>query len=1156
MTTYLVRHSLLFSLLSLPAITATALDVNNNGVSDVWESLYPAAAANLTSDDDGDGDTNLTEGLAWNNPNDATSRLRLEDVEIAVSDLSFNWQQALGLRYRIWKSSNLVDWVREANSYVGADDSQSLSESVGTHQFYRLKAERSLNSDTDALTNREEHELGTNPEHWDTDGDKVPDDVEFSLGLNPLTWVDSDSDGLPDDWEQWCILNDLSDAFTDLSDIDASTDFDGDTVNDGSEYSLGTSPVAPIRNILFFLTEDQSPDLGVLGTAGLDTPNLDALATAGVNFTRTFALSPVCSPSKMALFTGTYPHENSAYRNVTNYGTNFPLVGDPSNLGLGGVHEDLPTLIEVLRDRGWFTAISSKSHVQPVRKFPYHEGFGEGVSYPRTAAEVTSYINQTVAGAGDRPFFLCLNVAAPHLPFRTIAINNGLWDPKGGLLGDGGVTNVDANTVVVPNSFPNVPAVRQDFADYYGAIEIIDGHYAAARDALIANGIAGETLIVFTSDHGNGLSRIKQSIYGLQIPLLIDGPGVSGGRTITAPVSHLDLMPTFLDFADIAQMPSLKGKSLLPILAGDSSFADRSTILTATHEKYDARGVTDGHYYYVRNIRQVDATNNSGDPTSYNFPQAALNADQYTSASPWYNRSFDAIKADNTTPQYELLRQILEGDLPEEELYDLNTDLWCTQNLADDPAYAAIKASLRRELAQWRMHTEDYNTDPAELTRRTERYVPLPGTVTPTVEADNFNTGSGDLTSSANWTTLVFGNNSADFKINSGSVESPGGVAPLARFESTGSFLSGEPFTVSADVGFSANGVGVGIAFGIEQEPDSQYSYWQFLLGDGRSSTGEINKDVRLRKMSDSGTTSGSWLLKVDNLTNYPNGFSVAPTELFRVQVSGIAGSALVNLRIFNPDGSVYYSQDDFDLGEPVPAGSGFGITAWSTGSGVYDNFEVETIAVTTDDFNTGSGGLDNSSNWATLVAGNSSADFNINSGSVESPAGGAPMARFESAASLAVGKPFTVSADVGFSATGVGAGIAFGIEQEPDSQYSYWQFLLVDGRSGPGNNFDVRLRKQSDSGTTNGAWLLTVNDRANYPNGFSAAPTEYFRVIVSGHAGSALVNLTILNPNGSTYYSVADFDLGEPVPAGSGFGITAWSSANAVFDNFEVKTN
>lgn len=921
--------------------SAAALDINDNGISDVWESLYPTAAANLSADDDGDGDNNLTEGLTWNDPTDANSRLRLEDFTASAAGVGFNWDQTLGLRYRVWKSSNLTDWEREATSYVGEDDNQALSESLGTKKFYRLKVERALNSDTDALSNREEHELSTDPEKWDTDGDKVPDDIEFNLGLDPLAWVDSDIDTLPDDWEQWAILNNDSDAFVDLTDITPSTDFDNDLITDGDEYALGTSPVDPLRNILFFLTEDQSPDLGILGTVELDTQNLDSLATSGVNFTRNFALSPVCSPSKMALFTGTYPHDNSAYRNVTDYGINFPLTGDPSALGLGGVHEDLPTLIEVLRDRGWFTAITSKTHVQPIRKFPYHTGLGTGVSYPRTTADATAYVNQAVDLAGDRPFFLCLNIAAPHLPFRNIAQDNNLWDPSGGLLGDGGVTNVDPAKIVVPNSLPNVPEVQQDIADYYGAIEIVDSIYGAARQALIDKGVLGETLIVFSSDHGNGLARFKQSIYGLQVPLIIDGPGISGNRTITAPVSHLDLMPTFLDFAGIPLVPSLKGKSLLPLLGGAPSFSDRDTILTATHEKYDARGVSDGQYYYIRNIRQVDATNNSGQPTNFNNPQKALNADQYTSASPWYNRSYDAIKADNTTPQYELLRQILEGDLPEEELYDLNTDLWCTNNLAADPAYATVKAKLRSELSAWRIYTEDYNADPSEMTRRTERYVPLPGTLPTSVETDNFNTGSDPLDSYADWTTLVFGNSSADFTINSGAVETPAGPAPVARYNSGTTLGSDEPFIVSVDVGFSAPGVGGGVAFGIEQEPDSEYSYWQFMLVDGRSIPGN-HVDVRLRKMSDSGASNNGWPLSVNDRVNYPNGFSVAPTEFFRVEVSGQSGSALVDLRILNPDGTVYYSISNFDLGEPVPASSGFGITTYSSGNTLFDNFLLE----------------------------------------------------------------------------------------------------------------------------------------------------------------------------------------------------------------------
>ena len=162
------RHSsrCLFALAMISSfhLDASALDQNSNGISDVWESIYPTAAANPALDVDGDGDINLVEGLAWNNPNDADSRLRLEDFTVGTTDVSFNWNQALGLRYRVWESTNLIDWQHQAISFVGEANNNSISESIETNKFYRLKAERSLNSDTDALTNREEHELGTNPE--------------------------------------------------------------------------------------------------------------------------------------------------------------------------------------------------------------------------------------------------------------------------------------------------------------------------------------------------------------------------------------------------------------------------------------------------------------------------------------------------------------------------------------------------------------------------------------------------------------------------------------------------------------------------------------------------------------------------------------------------------------------------------------------------------------------------------------------------------------------------------------------------------------------------------------------------------------------------------------------------------------------------------
>ena len=464
-------------------------------------------------------------------------------------------------------------------------------------------------------------------------------------------------------------------------------------------------------NVLIFITEDQSADLGCLGTKGLDTPHLDRFAASGVNFTRAFALSPVCSPSKMALFTGTYPHANSATRNVFNYGVDFPLPADkdPSDLRLGGVHEDLPTLVELLRANDVFTAVSSKTHVQPVRKFPFHAGYRK-TGTPRDARALVSDVMER---SGDRPFFLWYNIGSPHLPFKNVPQANGKWDPKGGLLGDGGVTNVDPNMIVVPNCYPDVPAVRQDMADYYGAIECIDDIFQAVLKTLEARNELDNTLVIFTSDHGIGLHRAKQSIYaaGLQVPFLARAPDSSGGRTIKHPVSHLDISPTVLDYLGIDQPRSMIGKSLRPILTGrQSTFPDRPTILTACHRYYQARAVNDGSFYYIRNLNQPKGG-------TLQNARAVLNTDQYQPGPPWFNRTYPATVAAKGTPQFTLLKRIVEGGLPEEELYDLEKDPSMVHNLIGNPEHAPRVATLKKELAKWRKLSGD---TPANLKRRTE----------------------------------------------------------------------------------------------------------------------------------------------------------------------------------------------------------------------------------------------------------------------------------------------------------------------------------------------------------------------------------------------------------------------------------------------------
>jgi hypothetical protein len=160
------------------------------------------------------------------------------------------------------------------------------------------------------------------------------------------------------------------------------------------------------------------------------------------------------------------------------------------------------------------------------------------------------------------------------------------------------------------------------------------------------------------------------------------------------------------------------GKSLRPILTGQQTgFSDRKTILTASHQFQDSRAVCDGTYYYIQNIRKTAGAS----VDSVGSLKKALNTDQYKGGSPWQNRTYDATLAATGSPQRELLRQLVEGDVPDEELYDLSTDPWMTNNLMNDPEKAPLLKTLRAELDAWRDRTNDCDDSPAELKRREQR---------------------------------------------------------------------------------------------------------------------------------------------------------------------------------------------------------------------------------------------------------------------------------------------------------------------------------------------------------------------------------------------------------------------------------------------------
>ena len=911
------------------------IDLNLDGMPDVWQLNYPATLNQPSADPDGDGRTNLQESIDGTDPGNPNSVFKVSLIGLSSTTALVSWNTVPGKRYQVYASGDLAAWTRLGPQQLTAQPSLSyIAPATTAQQFYRVQQYESLDSDSDGLTDLEEAQLGTNPLAFDTDGDHVPDDIELMIGTDPRTSASSSGDGLPDDFKRWIIYaaqhdnNPAHAQITSLADVRPGDSFSGDGITNLQHFSAGTSPVTRKKNVVLIYSDDLGYTLGCLGTPGISTPATDSIASSGVNFIRGFSATAVCSPSRAAILTGVFPHANGLYTNVPNYGLAFPLVGDPSDLGLGGVHEDLPTLIEILHDRHIYTAISQKTHVQPIRKFPFDFGSTAG----STPAAFTTLVNNVVANAGNRPFFIEANIGAPHRPFESHLTANGL------LGADGNPTTINVNSIAVFPWLADNTVIRSDCACYFGAVQVADSCAAAVLNALQSNGVAGDTLVIFSGDNGPGFHRAKNTAYpaGTHMPFLVSGPGVVGGRTTKAPVSQIDVAPTILEFLNIPVPPTMQGRSLWPILSGSQeAFPDRPTMLACNNDYYTGRAVCDGRYYFIHNITEPLGT----------FAAPPMNADLYDLTT-WKNRTYGATTslASSDPYHYNFLANIVNGNLPAEELYDLDSDLWGVTNLINQPELAGKADQLRRALRSWRYATEDVNTSAAsEVVRRTLRAGTFPGSPPPptpaysVVFADSFTSKSGNLDADPLWTTQTFGTSGTDFSFTANSdpniastviKAAPG--SPLIATASA-STTQGQGYTASVDIIFPGDCVWNGLVFGFKDSNNFYSLELQETAGAGQGTAGS-RQVVRVRKRSGGTFTtqlSATQASLADPARNTP----------YRLTVTFLPSTNTFNFSLFNVASSTLVWTGSM-IDSSFTSG-GFGIIADISGGGEYDNFSV-----------------------------------------------------------------------------------------------------------------------------------------------------------------------------------------------------------------------
>ncbi|MDQ8207911.1 sulfatase [Coraliomargarita sp. SDUM461003] len=460
---------------------------------------------------------------------------------------------------------------------------------------------------------------------------------------------------------------------------------------------LQSVSVAKQPNVVLILADDMSPDLSMLGTPGIETPNIDAFAKEGVYFNNAFAASASCSPSRTAILTGMWPHSNGNWRNVHTPPLNLPdkaFSRETHIVDKVGIGRDVATLPEVFQSNGYFTAITQKLHLSPAWRYPY-DARNPVQSEPKRFHKV---MGDFIEQAGDRPFFIHANVAAPHRPYRAHLKSN----PDQELPA--------ADSIEVPSFLPDTPGVRRDMQEYYACVEIADACVGAILQALDDAGIREETFIIFTSDQGMPIHYAKASAYptGTRIPLAVVGPGVVKGQTNDSPVSQIDYAPTILDYCGIEIPEVMQGESLRPILSGGDSiegreyvFAEHNSHGPDPREFYPQRVVTDGNWYYILNV----------DPEkTQRLP------DDLRGVEVWGNHAYDAIiAAKESHPAEYAYLTLFDKPRQPEHLYKINEDKWGVHDLATNPERQAVLQRMRAAMHMWRTATNDIEKSPLEI---------------------------------------------------------------------------------------------------------------------------------------------------------------------------------------------------------------------------------------------------------------------------------------------------------------------------------------------------------------------------------------------------------------------------------------------------------
>ncbi|MEM7600478.1 MAG: sulfatase [Verrucomicrobiota bacterium] len=470
------------------------------------------------------------------------------------------------------------------------------------------------------------------------------------------------------------------------------------------------------KNVIFIITDDESPTLGCYGDPVAKTPAIDAIAADGTVFLNAFATTASCSASRSVVMSGLHNHLNGQYGHQHSY-HKFSSFYSVAPLALP----------QVMKSAGYRTGHIGKYHVAPEQVYRYETYLKAS---GRNAVQMANTSKDFITAKSEKPFFLYFATSDPHRgggkdETSELELKADLFGNKPNKGSHEGVDEIfyDPAEVPIPHFLTDTPETREELAQYYQSVSRIDQGVARLIEILKEADLYDKTMIIFTADHGMAFAGGKTTVYegGLRVPFVVRNPYEENrGVMHEGMISHIDITPSILDFAggldpktnapkqtanfkklfkegEMAKdnlgpnISAYHGKSWVPILGEPD--ADHWKTIFASHTFHEIQ-----MYYPMRVVRDNDFKLiwNIAHDLPYPFASDLWVASSFQAQ---YQQSLDAPYGQKSVGEY--------IHRPEFEFYKIGEDPHESENLASNPEFREEMIQYQEKLKAFQKEMKD-----------------------------------------------------------------------------------------------------------------------------------------------------------------------------------------------------------------------------------------------------------------------------------------------------------------------------------------------------------------------------------------------------------------------------------------------------------------